>query len=247
MAAVFEHSEARGNDRLVLLALADQARDDSWSSWPSVRTIATKARVSERTVQRCIRALAADGHIVIIERSSSEGRYATNRYLILRPWESEGCQDDSRQVVTPVKLTGVRTRTGGVTDQASGVTPVTPEPLLDQPLEEPSSSPPAKPATKQPRGTRCPEPFFVTHEMRGWATTEVPDVDVTDQTRRFVDYWRGISGARGVKVDWLGTWRNWMRKAQDDKRPRSGPKSKSERQADAIRVASARLNKAANQ
>ena len=30
----------------------------------------------------------------------------------------------------------------------------------------------------------------------------------------FKDYWIAIPGAKGVKLDWLATWRNWVRKAR---------------------------------
>lgn len=35
----------------------------------------------------------------------------------------------------------------------------------------------------------------------------------------FRDYWRGVPGQRGVKVDWDATWRNWVRKAASAKQP----------------------------
>ena len=39
---------------------------------------------------------------------------------------------------------------------------------------------------------------------------------------RFGDYWRGVSGAKGVKLDWLATWRNWVRKEIDDGKRKPG-------------------------
>jgi len=62
------------------------------------------------------------------------------------------------------------------------------------------------------RGTRIPQPFVVTGDMRAWAAQEVPGLDVDRSTRSFVDYWRGVAGAKGTKLDWVGTWRNWLRK-----------------------------------
>lgn len=56
--------------------------------------------------------------------------------------------------------------------------------------------------------------------MVEWARTDCPDVDGKRETERFCDYWRAISGAKGVKTDWPATWRNWMRRAQDNA-PRS--------------------------
>lgn len=51
--------------------------------------------------------------------------------------------------------------------------------------------------------------------MREWAGTEVPLVDVDRETKVFVDYWRSVAGAKGVKIDWVSTWRNSMRRKQE--------------------------------
>lgn len=69
------------------------------------------------------------------------------------------------------------------------------------------------------RGTRIPEPFMLTTEMREWAATEVPTADAEASTRRFVDYWRAESGAKATKLDWIATWRNWLRRDADSKKP----------------------------
>lgn len=68
---------------------------------------------------------------------------------------------------------------------------------------------------KPPRGTRLPEPFIVTGDMRSWAAYEVPTVDVDAATRSFVDYWRGRAGPGASKVDWIATWRNSLRSASE--------------------------------
>jgi len=68
-----------------------------------------------------------------------------------------------------------------------------------------------KPAPS-PRGTRLSDPFLLTSEMRSWASVECPGVDVAFETKSFVDYFRGASGQKGVKLDWLATWRNWIRR-----------------------------------
>jgi uncharacterized protein YdaU (DUF1376 family) len=33
----------------------------------------------------------------------------------------------------------------------------------------------------------------------------------------FKDYWIGVAGAKGVKLDWLATWRNWIRNQKIEK------------------------------
>jgi len=60
---VFKHSRASGNDRLVLLVLADHASDDGSGSYPSQTKIAEKANVTDRTVRACLRRLEGMGEI----------------------------------------------------------------------------------------------------------------------------------------------------------------------------------------
>jgi len=66
--------------------------------------------------------------------------------------------------------------------------------------QEPSSA--KKPAKK------CPKDFEVTDDMKTWVKTECPLVDYAEQTKVFRDY-----EFTAAKSDWVGTWRNWMRKA----------------------------------
>lgn len=66
-----------------------------------------------------------------------------------------------------------------------------------------------------PRGTRIPNDFTVTPEMVTWARDRVPNVDGRLETERFVNYYRALPGAKGRKLDWPATWRNWMLGAFD--------------------------------
>jgi hypothetical protein len=52
----------------------------------------------------------------------------------------------------------------------------------------------------------------VTADMTTWAQQNAPTVNPTLATEKFIDYWRSVAGANGVKLDWLGTWRNWIRR-----------------------------------
>jgi hypothetical protein len=40
---------------------------------------------------------------------------------------------------------------------------------------------------------------------------ERPDLDPARTFAKFGDYWRGKGGQAGRKLDWLATWRNWVR------------------------------------
>jgi hypothetical protein len=107
---VWASSPTSGNERLVLLALADAcSRDDGRGCWPSAATIARKANVSDRTVRRVISRLEADGRLIVHRGGGRAG--ATNSYTIVT---GDGVIHSPGQNDTP--------------DNLSGVTPVTAHP-----------------------------------------------------------------------------------------------------------------------
>lgn len=79
MTWVLDKSPARLGDRLVLLALADHAKDDGTWAWPSVATLAAKAHLSERQTRTCLRNLEAAGSI----RSRGPSRAGTTVYDVI--------------------------------------------------------------------------------------------------------------------------------------------------------------------
>ena len=50
-------------DKLVLLALADHANDEDFTCFPSIRHLALKTNMSQRTVLRAIESLETQGYI----------------------------------------------------------------------------------------------------------------------------------------------------------------------------------------
>ena len=48
--------------------------------------------------------------------------------------------------------------------------------------------------------------------MKSWASENHIRSDVERETDRFVDYWTAEGKS---KKDWMATWRNWMRRADD--------------------------------
>jgi hypothetical protein len=68
--------------------------------------------------------------------------------------------------------------------------------------------------SRRDRGTRLPDEFSVTDELADWARTNAPLCGRTDHDS-FCDYWRAVPGAKGRKVDWPATWKNWMRREQE--------------------------------
>jgi hypothetical protein len=62
MSDVWEHSPSEGGRLLVLLALADHANEKG-TCWPKIKTLADRARLSERQVKRVLKELVNDGEI----------------------------------------------------------------------------------------------------------------------------------------------------------------------------------------
>jgi hypothetical protein len=77
---VLKHSEESiAGRRLVLLVLADHAHGDGRCSWPSVKTIAHEARMSERGVRYALRELEAAGRII----REGYSRFQTASYRVI--------------------------------------------------------------------------------------------------------------------------------------------------------------------
>jgi hypothetical protein len=60
------------------MAIADNAWDDGTHAWPSITTIANKARVSKRTASRCIAELVEMGELIVEDRIGSSNLYTVN-------------------------------------------------------------------------------------------------------------------------------------------------------------------------
>jgi hypothetical protein len=63
-------------------------------------------------------------------------------------------------------------------------------------------------------GCRIPDGFSASDEIREFAKIHAPDVDLSAALAEFVDYWIGIPGQRGRKLDWNATFRNRLRDLQ---------------------------------
>lgn len=76
---VWEHSQSRATDRLVLLALADAANKQGHRSCQSAQTIAEMCKISSRTAQRSVQKLLEMGEITL---DGKDPKYQTNVYSL---------------------------------------------------------------------------------------------------------------------------------------------------------------------
>jgi hypothetical protein len=122
------------------------------------------------------------------EARAEAGRQGGKRSGLVR-----GTQAKSKQSVKDVASIGLNTESE---TESETQTPT------------PSESPP-----RGSTGTRLPEPFEISDEMKAWVTAQgITPTQALASTERFCDFWRAKPGKDGRKVDWPATWRNWLRK-----------------------------------
>ena len=139
MSWVLRHSEVAGTDRLVLLVLADHAKEDGTAAWPSVATIAREARAGERTVQYSLRRLEEAGAIRRAGLHRMEGqRHGTYVYDVLMGADSAPLDNPRVQAETPKGANGDDQRVQ-IVDRR--VQPFAPEPSLEPSEVQPSLEP----------------------------------------------------------------------------------------------------------
>lgn len=225
----------------VLEALAFFLNKETGACFPSTESIARISRVNDRTVRITLKALHEQGLISSTQKAGQKRYFTLNldRLPELAPLqEVTGVQE-----VTPLQEV-----TGGGCKNLQG-TPVktyreplqklTPEQGINKESnkEEEQGSLPAqapwetdhltndgkkveKPKKTVDRGSRL-SITELPDDWKAFAEQEEPDLDPKRLFENFKDYWNGLSGAKAIKKDWKGTWRNFVRSfhnAEDWKR-----------------------------
>lgn len=135
-------------EKMVMLVIADHANDDGTNAWPGVATIARKTSMSERTVQRYIKALEESGLILVVAQGGgtkdTRNDRRPNRYDIILS-ALHGVTNSASDVdgVTNEASRGDKNDVTGCQTEQNGVTPVSPYPSLE-PSDEPSLEPSEK-------------------------------------------------------------------------------------------------------
>ncbi len=147
-AAVWKHSMAAGDARLVLLAIADQAKQNGTGAWPSVRRLAEMSRLTDRSVQRILRKLEEMGELRV---HVGAGPHGTNLYDVLLPGLHQSAATSSKatgdrksppltesrgDIKSPPPTQSQVTESrgdilSGDSRPLQGVTPVSPDPRTD--------------------------------------------------------------------------------------------------------------------
>jgi len=132
------------------------------------------------------------------------GQYQPTREQI----EADRLAAADRKRKSREKSQGQSRVTGAETPPDAAPSPTRPDPT------RPSSST-KKSETPASRGSRISPSFALTEEMRAWGKENTPLVNLDTKLPEFIDYWTAVAGEKGVKLDWVSTWRNGMRKQQE--------------------------------
>lgn len=232
LTAIWENPPCGGGDLLCLLAIADNANDAGYA-WPALATIARKAVMSERGVQKCIRKLEKSG---LIRVDYGGGRHNSNRYMIT----TNGIGDDANHKKGEQDTTNYVHPSEGENPEQSGVnpeqntandgcegdenpeqrgrnpeqrgtkprTPVHPnrkEPSLE-PLEPPIDPP-------KPKRRRQADPISEDAVISDQMLAEARKAGIGDEEAQAqFDRFKNRALAQGaVYADWNAAWRNWLR------------------------------------
>ncbi len=113
-----------------------------------------------------------------------------------------------KQRESGVKSAAKRWSTDGSTHNSTDADAIQPPTSNHQPLASNHQEPAAKRAG---RGARLPADWKPDAEQIDFCKAERPDLNPDTTAARFRDYWIAQPGARGTKLDWPATWRNWVR------------------------------------
>ena len=176
MTSVFAAPEPReAADRLMLLALADNANDQG-VCWPSVPTLASKCAVDKRNVMKTLARLEDDGHVRVERRSGRVNVY----HLSASAAPSKGRTRDVR-VTGDAGVTGDVQRTRDVGDRGTRDVGVTPPVTYTSP--EPSENHQENPHhnNTRERESSAPSDVVVVGRMgNGNAMSDAADTEAVD-------------------------------------------------------------------
>lgn len=82
--------------------------------------------------------------------------------------------------------------------------------------------------SRRSKATRLPDSWEPSVDDLAFCQAERPDLDPRTTAERFRDYWISQAGAKGRKLNWSATWRNWVRNERGPA-ARAAPRYESEK------------------
>ena len=191
----------------VLLALFSFRGRDTNTVWPSLDSLAKRARLKDKTrVSKLTRSLCEKGWLTKKKRGFTGG----NLYTLSVPSKlgSDAKLDAATKLAPPTK-SNLDAHANSNLDSAAKNKEQTSEQTNEQSREEECDNT----SKTQKRGTRLPDDWKLTSEYQEAALKIRPELaeHIEVIADIFRDYWQSVTGQKAIKRDWLATWRNWIR------------------------------------
>lgn len=234
-------------DVLEAIACFVNEKEPSVGCYPSLETIMRVSRKSKPTVRAAIKALREKGFLSFEQEAGEKRIYYLNLDLLPEAEQKVNRVNNRTdeksspgKEVNPVKnLTEEGQKVypeGGKELTPEGDKNFTPKREEKREIEQgsrtgsvapsPDHFPDATKKIEEPKRTTTDRGSRLTitelpDDWKAFAEQEEPDLDPKRLFENFKDYWNGLSGAKAIKKDWKGTWRNFVRSfhnAEDWKR-----------------------------
>jgi hypothetical protein len=196
--------------------------------------IAEQCGVGRDKLQRMIRELKEHGYLIVQPRQDAQGR--VNGQDWITEVEPHRLPEKPSDGSTVGRFSRPLKNTNSKNEQEREALP------LEAPHSEPETVSKQIPnvsrmeregsAEKGKKGSRLLDSFTVPTDWIAWAEDQGMPPDMAQlEAAKFPDFWRSQPGQKGVKLDWLATWRNWCRSAMQ--RANIKPASQGGRMSDA--------------
>lgn len=242
-----QHSSAK----FVLVAMANHAGQDMLC-WPSAAHLASQTSQDRKTVIANIGRLRELGYL----EDTGERRGHTKSVVVFRLCTPKiGTASDNKNGAENAPSdteTGTAKHTQNRDSLNGEAVPFFPTSSTVFPHKLSRFSPQAVPKTghgtirnhqepsrnhveaSKPTGTRLPGDWSPTADDVEFCRTERRDLNPQIVADRFRDYWTAQPGAKGRKLDWSATWRNWVRNERAVSRQQQAAQSSIQRLNDRI-------------
>ncbi len=154
MAKVFDDTSIKGNEKLLLLSMADFSNDDG-VCFPSYNTLVTKTSMNKGSVSKWLNSLEEKGKLLIANRKRKNGSNSSNKYLLYPNETFDNLDEEDKEffsqslkVILPIQSLEV---------------------VLGDGLEvKPAGSLEVKPAYEPPLQTTTEEPPLMGVDKKAW-------------------------------------------------------------------------------
>jgi hypothetical protein len=204
--------------KIVLLMMANRTSHETGLCYPSLDLLAKECGMTKRSMIEQIAKLEVGGFIAVIRSAAENGVKQVNRYrlnLAVKP--DVGSESRSLVGSEPHSLRSEPRSLGGSEPHSlrseprslGGSEPHSPKPVTIEPKKE-TTNVVSKKTDENRNGSRL-QIETLPDDWREFCHDERPELNADRVFARFRDHWIAESGAKGRKLDWFATWRNWVR------------------------------------